>query len=165
MARNKMTVIYSLLAIAFGISAFADMGKTKQALKIAWQGFLRLLLPFLEMMIIASIVLYFISPAFIAKYLGAEKILFATTVGGLLGSVTLLPGFVAYPITAIFLKNGASYMAGAAFMTTLMMVGVVTYPIEKEFFGKRVTVVRNIVSFFIAIIIAIFIGIFYGEIL
>ena len=55
-------------------------------------------------------------------------------------------------------------MVVAAFTTTLMMVGVVTYPVEKEYFGIKVTVMRNIISFFIALIVAVMIGIFFGEI-
>ena len=55
-------------------------------------------------------------------------------------------------------------MVLSAFTTTLMMVGVFTYPIEKEYFGMKVTVTRNIISFFIAIIVALVTGIFFGEI-
>jgi len=55
-------------------------------------------------------------------------------------------------------------MVVAAFTTTLMMVGVVTYPVEKEYFGIKVTVMRNIISFFIALIVAVMIGVFFGEI-
>jgi hypothetical protein len=45
-----------------------------------------------------------------------------------------------------------------------MMVGVLTYPIEKQYFGARVTIMRNTVSLLIALIIAIVTGIFFGEI-
>ena len=48
--------------------------------------------------------------------------------------------------------------------TTLMMVGVLTVPIEKAYFGLKVTVIRNVISFFIAIAVAIMIGLFFGEI-
>ena len=51
----------------------------------------------------------------------------------------------------------------AAFTTTLMMVGILTYPVEKEYFGAKVTIIRNVVSFFIALIVALVIGIFFGE--
>ncbi len=39
-------------------------------------------------------------------------------------------------------------MVLAAFTTTLMMVGVMTYPVEKEYFGAKVTIIRNLISFF-----------------
>jgi len=55
-------------------------------------------------------------------------------------------------------------MVLAAFTTTLMMVGVLTAPIEKAYFGMRVTILRNVISFFIALIVAVVIGLFFGEI-
>jgi len=55
-------------------------------------------------------------------------------------------------------------MVLSAFTTTMMMVGVLTYPIEKEYFGTRVTIIRNAVSFLIAIAVAMMTGIIFGEI-
>ena len=55
-------------------------------------------------------------------------------------------------------------MVLSAFTTTLMMVGVLTYPIEKQYFGIRVTIMRNAISLLIALIIAMMIGIFFREI-
>jgi uncharacterized membrane protein YraQ (UPF0718 family) len=44
-----------------------------------------------------------------------------------------------------------------------MMVGIVTYPVEKDFFGLKITVIRNIISLVMAVIVSIVIGLFYGE--
>jgi len=52
----------------------------------------------------------------------------------------------------------------AAFATTLMMVGVLTAPIEKAYFGMKVTIIRNVISLVIALIVSVMIGIFFGEI-
>jgi hypothetical protein len=43
-------------------------------------------------------------------------------------------------------------------------VGVLTYPIEKEYFGAKVTIIRNTISLLIALAVAVMIGIFFGEI-
>ena len=75
-----------------------------------------------------------------------------------------MPGFIAFPLSGILLNKGVSYMVLSAFTTTLMMVGILTYPIEKEYFGVKVTIIRNIISFFIALAVAIMTGIFFGEI-
>jgi hypothetical protein len=45
-----------------------------------------------------------------------------------------------------------------------MMVGVLPYPIEKQYFGTRVTIMRNAISLLIALTIAVVTGIFFGEI-
>ncbi|MCK4795797.1 MAG: hypothetical protein KAT05_00370, partial [Spirochaetes bacterium] len=57
-----------------------------------------------------------------------------------------------------------AYMVVSAFTTTLMMVGILTYPIEKEYFGTKVTIIRNLISLIIAFIVAIITGIIYGEV-
>ena len=43
-------------------------------------------------------------------------------------------------------------------MTTLMMVGVVTLPLEIAYFGRSVAVVRNVLSFIAAVVIGTFVG-------
>jgi len=75
-----------------------------------------------------------------------------------------MPGFIAFPLCGILLKKGVLYSVLSAFSTTLMMVGVLTYPIEKEYFGVRLTILRNIMSLFIALVVALMTGIFFQEI-
>jgi uncharacterized membrane protein YraQ (UPF0718 family) len=82
----------------------------------------------------------------------------------LFGSITIMPGFIAFPLSGILLNKGVPYMVLSAFTTTLMMVGILTYPVEKEYFGVKVTIIRNIISLFIALAVAMMTGIFFGEI-
>ena len=77
----------------------------------------------------------------------------------LIGSITLIPGFVAFPLAAALLKNGAGYMQIAAFVSTLMMVGVVTLPLEIKTFGKRATLIRNVAAFVFSLLAALVIGV------
>ena len=81
------------------------------------------------------------------------------------GSITLMPGFIAFPLSGILLQKGVTYTVISAFTTTLMMVGFVTFPIEKKYFGGKVMIIRNVLSLFIAFIVAVVTGIFFGEIL
>lgn len=46
----------------------------------------------------------------------------------------------------------------AAFVSTLMMVGIVTLPLEIKTFGKRATITRNISAFVFSLIVAFVIG-------
>ena len=77
----------------------------------------------------------------------------------LVGSVTLIPAFVAFPLAGSLLKAGASVTAVACFITTLMMVGIITATMEIKFFGRAFTVSRNILSFDFAIIIGLLMGV------
>jgi uncharacterized membrane protein YraQ (UPF0718 family) len=81
-----------------------------------------------------------------------------------LGSITMLPGFIAFPLGGILVEKGISYMVISAFTTTLMMVGIVTYPVEKAYLGHKVTILRNVLSFGIALIVAVVTGIAFGEV-
>ena len=116
------------------------------------------------MLVLVSIVLFLIPDEVISDYLGSNNKFIGVVSASFIGSITLMPGFIAFPLCGILLKKGVLYMVLAAFTTTLMMVGVLTYPIEKEYFGARVTIVRNVISFFSALAVALVIGIFFGEI-
>ena len=115
------------------------------------------------MLILVSIVLFFVPDKMIVKYLGNDDKFVGLIISSLFGSLTLMPGFIAYPLCGILLKKGVTYMVLSAFSTTLMMVGILTYPIEKAYFGTKVTILRNAISYFIAFIVAIITGIFFGE--
>jgi len=145
-------------------SFLANRKKTLSALKIAAKRFVKILPAFLAMIILVSIVLFLIPDEVISKYLGGSNKFIGVIFASLFGSITLMPGFIAFPLAGILLKEGVAYMVLAAFTTTLMMVGILTAPIEKAYFGMKVTVIRNIISFFIALIITVVIGIFFGEI-
>lgn len=77
----------------------------------------------------------------------------------IIGSITLIPGFVAFPLAAALMKSGAGYMQIAAFVSTLMMVGIVTLPLEIKTFGKRAALIRNIAAFLFSLVAALAIGV------
>jgi len=74
------------------------------------------------------------------------------------GAITLIPGFVAFPTAAMLLENGAGYMQIGGFVSALMMVGIVTIPVEVTYFGKKMTLVRNVLALLFSFIVAIIIG-------
>lgn len=158
-----MIYIYILTSILLIISLFSNKDKTVKALKIAWKKFLKIMPAFGKMLILVSIVLYILPDEVMLKYLGNKNIFLGTILAALLGSLTMMPGFIAFPLCGILVEKGVSYMAIASFSTSLMMVGILTYPVESEYFGKKLTIVRNIVSLIIALIIAVIVGLIYGE--
>ncbi len=158
-----MYYLYGATGLAVLISVILDRKKTLAALKIAWKKFIAILPAFLMMLILVSIILFVIPDTMISRYLGSDSKFIGIVSASFFGSLTLMPGFVAYPLCGILLKKGVSYMVLAAFSTTLMMVGILTYPVEKEYFGVKVTIMRNAISFFIALLVALAIGICYGE--
>jgi uncharacterized membrane protein YraQ (UPF0718 family) len=140
-----------------------DREKTVRGLKIGFKKIRKNLPVFLNMIIIVAFSLYFVSDDLILRFLGEGSGAAGVALAGGLGSIAFMPGFVAFPLAGILLEKGVSYTVIAAFTTTLMMVGIVTYPVEKDFFGLKITVIRNTLSLIMAIIVSIVIGLFYGE--
>jgi len=159
-----MYVLYIVTGLAVIISFMVNREKTLKAVKIAVKRLVSILPAFLTMLILVSIVLFLVPDKVISNYLGVNNKLIGVLLASFLGSITLMPGFIAYPLCGILLEKGVLYMVLAAFTTTLMMVGILTYPIEKEYFGIRVTIIRNVISLFIALVVAVMIGIFFGGI-
>ena len=89
---------------------------------------------------------------------GTESGWLGVVISAVVGSITLIPGFVAFPTAALVLENGAGYMQIEAFVSTLMMVGVITFPVETQYFGKRLTIIRNVFAFVFSFFVAFVIG-------
>ena len=129
------------------------------ALKKAWKSFENILPQFLSILVIIGLAFAILSPETITRLLGTNSGVWGVLVASLIGSITLIPGFIAFPLAAALLKNGAGYMQIAAFVSTLMMVGIVTMPLEIKTFGKRATLVRNISAYAFSLIAALVIGV------
>jgi uncharacterized membrane protein YraQ (UPF0718 family) len=140
------------------VSFVLDRKKTLAGLKKGWNMFRNMLLPFLLILVVVSVALYLLPPDVITRYLGANSGFLGFAIAAVVGAVALIPGFISYPIAAGLISQGASYAIVATFMTTLMMVGVVTLPLEISFFGKRVALTRNILNFAAAMVIGLAVG-------
>lgn len=161
---SYLYVIHIITGLALAASLIANREKTLRALKIAGRRLVNIAPAFLTMLILVSIVLFLIPDEVITDYLGHDNQFTGVLLAALIGSITLMPGFIVFPLCGILLTKGVLYMVLSAFTTTLMMVGVLTYPIEREYFGVKVTVIRNVISFLIALVVAVMTGIFFGEI-
>jgi len=151
-------VFYIITVVLFVISLKKDRLKTKAALHIAWKSFENILPQILTVLMLIGIMLTLLSPETISLLLGKDSGWFGVASASIIGSVTLIPGFIAFPLASALLKSGAGYMQIAAFVSTLMMVGVITIPMEVKFFGKKATLIRNSFAFVFSIMIAIIIG-------
>lgn len=151
-------ILYGLAITGLAVSFFKDRGKTKLVLKKAWKAFENILPQFLAILILIGLALAVLSPETITKLLGTSSGLWGVLAASVIGSITLIPGFVAFPLVAALLKSGAGYMQIAAFVSTLMMVGIVTMPLEMKTFGKRATIVRNVAAFVFSLFAAFVIG-------
>ena len=152
-------IIYGLAVIGLSVSFFKDRQKTKMALTKAWKSFENILPQFLAILVIIGIIFAILSPSTIQVLLGSNSGFLGVIGASLIGAITLIPGFVAFPLAAALLNSGAGYMQITAFVASLMMVGIVTLPLEIKTFGKKAVVRRNVSAYAVSLIAALIIGV------
>jgi uncharacterized membrane protein YraQ (UPF0718 family) len=134
-------------------SVAANAHTTWTGIKKGLTMFLKLLPVLLLMLALVSIVLFLIPNETLIKYMGKSSGIEGWLIAAFLGSVALIPGFIAYPLCSVLIKSGVAYTTIAVFITTLMMVGIITLPVEAKFFGWKTSNVRNTLSFFAALFV------------
>lgn len=150
--------LYVITLLLLGASTWRDKKKTKKACKKAWKAFENIMPQFLGVIVLVGMMMAVFDAAFISKLIGDQSGPLGLVLSAFVGSITLIPGFVAFPTAAILLSNGAGYIQIAAFVSTLMMVGLVTLPVEIQYFGKKIAWSRNILAFLFSFIVAILVG-------
>ncbi|MDY5252188.1 MAG: hypothetical protein SPH32_05545 [Erysipelotrichaceae bacterium] len=156
------TIILYVLAIGCLLLSFTkDSQKTKLALKKGWKAFENILPQFLTVLLIIGFALAILTPEQISKLFGSDSGMLGIMIALILGSITLIPGFVAFPLAAALLHSGAGYGQIAAFVSSLMMVGIVTIPMEIKVFGKKATLMRNGLALGFSLVVAIVMGVIF----
>ncbi len=154
------STIYIITALALGVSFYKSKDKTILALKKAWKSFENILPQFLSILLIIGFVLSILNANQISELIGQESGWKGVLIASIIGSITLIPGFIAFPLASALLNNGAGYMQIGAFISTLMMVGIVTVPLEIKFFGKKAAILRNSLAFVFSLFVAFMLGVF-----
>lgn len=153
------TIVLYVAAIGLLCISFAkDRKKTRAALKKAWKSFENILPQLLAILIIIGIMLALLNPQTISVLIGQQSGWLGMVLASIIGSITLIPGFVAFPLAASLLNSGAGFMQIAVFISTLMMVGIVTMPVEMKYFGRKAAIMRNSMAFMFSFVVAIIIG-------
>ncbi|NBK21134.1 MAG: permease [Spirochaetia bacterium] len=151
-------ILYAATGLLLLVSYKKDKLKTRRALKKAWKSFENILPQFLVVMLLVGVLLTVMDSDTILRIIGSDSGWLGVLLAAVVGAITLIPGFVAFPTAAMLLQGGAGYMQIAAFISTLMMVGVVTLPVEIKYFGRRLAIYRNILAFAFSFLVAFVIG-------
>ncbi len=151
--------LYLAAAGCLLLSLLKSKEKTKQALLKGWKSFENILPQFLSILIIIGIMLTLLDTETITALLGDNSGILGILAASIVGAITLIPGFIAFPLAAALFESGAGVMQIAAFVSALMMVGVVTLPLEIKTFGKKAAIVRNLSAFVFSICVAFAMGV------
>ncbi|SFL75359.1 permease [Halanaerobium salsuginis] len=149
--------LYGLVLVLFIISTFKDPHKSKQALKISLQTLIKQMSRVIPMMFLVGIILAVLNPAVISLMIGKQSGFLGILLALVTGAVAHLPSFVAFPFGASLLAQGAGYAQIAAFVSSLMAVGVVSLGMEIDYFGKKVALLRNLSAVIVSLVFALII--------
>ena len=141
-----------------GYSLFKKKNKTKEA-TVKAKGMMKgMLLDIIAIIFLIGLGLSILIPTVIAEFLSKLNPITGTFIAALIGCVTLIPAFVAFPLVGSLIEGGAHIVPSVAFLTTLTMVGIKTFPLEIKEFGFKFTAIRSGLSFAMALIIAFIMG-------
>lgn len=155
-------VINLFVVISLAFSLFKSKKKTLQGLRVSIKSFIAIA-PYIVIIILGIGLLQgFLSEEALSEFLKENSGIRGMFIAGFLGAVLFIPAIIAFPLAASLIDSGASIIVAAAFITTLTMVGIITLPLEIKELGKKFAILRNLLSFIIAIIIAFLIGVFLG---
>lgn len=151
-------ILFVSAAIGLLVSSQKDKEKTAQAIKKAVNSFFNLLPSLLGIIGLIGLMLALVPRELIAGFFGDNSPAGILVISAI-GSITLLPAFIAFPLASSLLDAGASIVAVACFITTVLMVGIITAPMEIEYFGRKFTLWRNLSALVLAVIIGALIGV------
>ncbi|WP_461613130.1 permease [Clostridium sp. Marseille-QA1073] len=151
-------LLYGAVIVFYLISFLKDRKKTKSALLAGIQSFENIMPQFLGIIFVVGIILTILSPENISSIIGEESGALGVITAAIIGSLTLVPTFVAFSTTALLLENGAGYTQITALISAFMFVGIFTFTMEAKFIGKKATAVRNVIYFVYSIVSAFIVG-------
>ncbi len=150
--------LYALALSSLLYSYTRDRQKTRKALMVAKNSFFKLLPEFSAILILIGLALALLSPRAIAGLIGGQSGFPGMFITSIVGSVTLIPGFIAFPLAKSLFDSGAGVSQVVVFISTLMMVGFVTAPLEIRYFGKKQTLLRNSLAYLYSFVVALIVG-------
>ena len=151
-------ILYTLSLILLLLSLIKNKKKTVKALKISLKSFENIMPQFLGIIITIGMLLAIVDANTISKLIGSNSGFLGVVISSLVGSITMMPTFVAFSLGNTLLQSGAGYPQVGALISTLTMVGIMTYSLEAKYIGKKAAFLRNFIAFLFAFVVAFFIG-------
>ena len=156
---SSTAIFINLFVIFFMIvSLLKDKDKTKKAIIIAGKSLLKILPSVLMIIMFIGLLLGLLPQPKISEFIGEQSGWEGFLLIAVLGAIMHIPSLLSFPLAASLLDKGAQVASVAVFITTLTMIGIVTLPLEIKIMGKKFSLLRNGISFIMAILIALIMG-------
>lgn len=147
-------ILYGGIGLLWIIAFIYDREKAMKALKKGYKAFSKLLPSLMPLLLLMGIMLVIVDREFIQSILGNESGVFGIFLSSVIGSIAFMPSFLAFPFGKSLLDLGAGYPQVAAFVSGLMSVGLISVTLEAKYFGKKFTVLRNLLGYILVLTFA-----------
>ncbi|ACG71607.1 conserved hypothetical protein [Anaeromyxobacter sp. K] len=137
------------------LSLARDRRRTAAAVRAALVQLVRILPSVAALILLVGLALAVVPQAAIARAIGPGSGVGGVAAALAIGSAAMLPSFVAFPLAGALREAGAGYPQIAAFVGTVMSVGVVTLPLEARVLGWRAAALRNALALVTAMLFAL----------
>ena len=151
-------ILYTVALTLLILSFLKDKSKTLKAIKSAFKSFENIMPQFLGIIIFISLILAILDPETISKLIGSDSGFLGVLISSVIGSIALMPTFVAFSTGNSLLQNGAGFSQVGALISTLTLVGVMTLSLESKYIGKKAAFLRNFIAFLFSFIVAFILG-------
>ena len=151
-------ILYGLCIFLLILSFIKDKSKTKKAIILGLKSFENILPQFLCIIITVGILLSFFTTETISEIIGNNSGFMGIILSAIIGSITMMPTFVAFSLGHTLLLNGAGYAQVASLVSTLVLVGIMTFSLESKYIGRKAALLRNLIGFIFSIIVGIILG-------
>jgi len=157
---TRIGFIYLLIiGSAYLVLALKDRQKIGLSLQMAGKSLLKLIPLLAAVFGLVGLFQEFLPPQLVSQWLGESSGFLGLLLGASAGAVAIGPPLAAYPLAGSLLDAGAWPPAIAAFIVSWISVGIVTLPFEAQVFGSRFALLRNSVSFLVAMLGGLLLGV------
>ncbi len=155
-------IFYTASVLLLVYSFLKDKQKTKKAVKKSIKSLLGLLPQMSFILLLIGLSLAVLSPETISGVIGEESGVLGIGLSIVAGAVAFLPSFIAFPLGATLLEQGAGLAQVAGFISALMGIGFITLSMEQSYFGTKFAVYRNLGSLAMTLLFVFVVTIFMG---
>ncbi len=160
----NITLIYGFVFLIVVILLFfflfkKDKKKAKKSLKAGNKFLLRNIIRIFAIFLLVNLLQMFIPQNSINNFMLKLSGTIGTFISALFGSIMIGPPASGYVLGQFFMKRGVPIPYIAAFLSTWVMIGVVSIPFELKTFGTKFTLIRNVIFFLSAVVIALIMGV------
>lgn len=129
-----------------------ENSRAKEAFTKALRSLLTLMPMLLAVIGLVGLFQTFVTPQMLRTLFGVSPLI-DTLLGTVIGGISIGQPVISYIIGGELLQEGVSLFAVSAFILAWVTLGILQLPLEASLFGRRFTVIRNLLSFLFAMLI------------